>query len=82
MCVIERHKIVCVPEADSDNRRWMPGCITRETYKLYLPTDIPAGEYELKVAMKDKRRNIYIQLGFKEELTKNDLYSVGEIILE
>lgn len=75
----EGYKIVYTPGTESDNRKWMPGCITRETYRLYLPSDIPPGEYELKVSIKDQKRNRFIQLGLKEYLLKNDLYTIGKV---
>jgi len=64
----------------SDNRKWMPGCTFGETYRMYVPSSLPAGRYKIKVRMRSENRRV--ELGLSDKVRDQaGFYAIGGIEL-
>lgn len=69
---------------DVDNRRWMPGEVTREEVPITLPA-LPAGVYRVKLMLYERLGTVEttIQLGVKKEAVDEEGYiSVAMLRIE
>ena len=65
---------------DADIRQWLPGDVIYDD-AVYLPVDMPEGEYELAVAILDKHtRKPKVKLAIKG-MQPDGWYPVGRIIV-
>jgi len=76
--------IVLLDLTESDNRKWMPGRIVGEYYKLNLDKSLPSGKYDIKIGLFDSctGKEIPIMLALKDSRRSDDgYYKMGEIIV-
>jgi hypothetical protein len=68
-----------------DNRRWMPGIPSTESFNLELPGDLAPGQYELKMKLIDPSqrpvRTVFLGLS-KEIMDREGFYRLGTITID
>jgi hypothetical protein len=73
-----------VVTAPSDNRRWLPGQDSRETYSLPVPADLAPGEYELGVSLTDEAHGDPrpVRLGLVPSTLEGGFYRLASLAVE
>jgi hypothetical protein len=62
----------------ADPRRWLPGTETTEPLKISLPADLPAGNYEVWLALPDAENRIRNDPRFAIRLANADDSAKGQ----
>ncbi|HYX06581.1 MAG TPA: hypothetical protein VE912_07585, partial [Bacteroidales bacterium] len=63
---------------DSGNKKWMPGEIAMESYKVSLP-QIPKGKYSFAIQLFDKKSGKPVEIGLRTDIKKDDYFVIQNL---
>jgi len=66
---------------ESDNRKWMPGEVSAETYTVSLPAGLKGQKYKMMISLREETpgKTVPIELGFQDRIKRNDGYEIGVV---
>ncbi len=64
---------------ESDNRKWMPGEVSTEKYKIKVPASLKKQKYKMLVALREEAAGkiVPIELGFQDKIKRDNAYEIG-----